>query len=398
MPLLWTERYRPKTLSDVVDNREALDKLKAWLAGWEKGVPRKRAAFLYGPPGIGKTASSEALANDFQYDYFELNASDYRSADRIQRLIRRKVAMTTTLHKKRRLVIVDEVEGIHKRGDKGGLPELVEAIRRTRVPMILIANDYWNRILRDLRAVSEPTEFTRPPIPDIVARLKLICRKEGVKVNEDRLESVAEQSGGDLRSAINDLQTLVSDERLEPEELGMGERTRKERIFDVVRNVFQGRDIDKAFEQVYLRPEELFDWIYENAPYQLRSSESLAAAMDVLSEADVYLKRSWRERELRKYFYELMTRVASHSDRGGGGPIYSPGKRRGLLYARSWTEREARKRIAQRISQRCHVSPKKAWSEFAPFLRVIFRSNDEMASGLAEWLDLDPRSVTLLRG
>lgn len=398
MSLPWTERYRPKTLEHVVDNIEAIGKLTRWLRGWEKGIPAKRAAFLYGPPGIGKTASSEALANDFGYDFFELNASDFRTAKHIHSLVKQRSAMTTTLLERKRLVIIDEVEGVHKRADMGGLAELVEAVKTTRVPMILIANDYWNKILSRLRSVSIPIKFERPPIPDIVSRLRLICRSEGIRADEERLRRIAEQSGGDLRSAINDLQTLAEGrEELRFRELEVGERDRKEEIFRVVRNVFQKIDVEKAIKQVYITPEDLFDWIYENAPYQLRNPEDLFRAMTALSEANIYLKRSWVDRMSRKYFYNLMTLGASLSGRGVGGPIWNPKKRRWALLAKTRTSREARRRVGRSIGRKCHVSGQKALREFEPFIRFIFKNNERMAVGLAKWLNLDTESVYYLK-
>ena len=80
----WTEKYRPKTLSDVVGNPKAVGELKAWAESWSRGTPSKKAVVLMGSPGVGKTTSAEALANDMGWGILEMNASDQRTGDAIR--------------------------------------------------------------------------------------------------------------------------------------------------------------------------------------------------------------------------------------------------------------------------------------------------------------------------
>ncbi|MDH5623571.1 MAG: AAA family ATPase, partial [Candidatus Bathyarchaeota archaeon] len=81
----WTQKHKPRTVSEIVGNSEAIEKFTEWVKSWDKRVPKKRAAFLYGPPGVGKTVCIEALANDLKMEFVEKNASDYRTAEAIQR-------------------------------------------------------------------------------------------------------------------------------------------------------------------------------------------------------------------------------------------------------------------------------------------------------------------------
>ena len=61
----WTEKYRPKSLDEVVGNERAIIELRKWASSWSKSIPKKRAVVLSGRPGTGKTSSALALANDF---------------------------------------------------------------------------------------------------------------------------------------------------------------------------------------------------------------------------------------------------------------------------------------------------------------------------------------------
>jgi replication factor C large subunit len=82
----WAEKYRPRTLGDVVGNKKAVQDLRAWAEEWQSGIPEKRAVVLYGPAGIGKTSSAHALARDMDWEVIELNASDQRTAVLLRKL------------------------------------------------------------------------------------------------------------------------------------------------------------------------------------------------------------------------------------------------------------------------------------------------------------------------
>ena len=81
----WSVKHKPKSLNEVVGNEEAIQRLLGWVKSWDIGVPKRRAAFLYGPPGIGKTVTVEALANDLDMELVERNASDYGTEEAVQK-------------------------------------------------------------------------------------------------------------------------------------------------------------------------------------------------------------------------------------------------------------------------------------------------------------------------
>ncbi|RLI68146.1 MAG: replication factor C large subunit, partial [Candidatus Gerdarchaeota archaeon] len=103
----WTVKHKPKSLSEVVGNKDAIQKLVNWVKSWEKGIPKKRAVFIYGPPGIGKTVSVEALANDYKMELVEKNASDYRTEDAVKRFAG-LASQYGSLFGGKRIVLLDE--------------------------------------------------------------------------------------------------------------------------------------------------------------------------------------------------------------------------------------------------------------------------------------------------
>src|SRR4030067_798007 len=91
----WTEKYRPQTLSQVIGHNKALEELRQWAQSWEKGVPKDRAVVVYGRAGIGKTSVAHALGHDMGWEVIELNASDQRTADIIEKVVGSAYKITT---------------------------------------------------------------------------------------------------------------------------------------------------------------------------------------------------------------------------------------------------------------------------------------------------------------
>ncbi|MBS7653135.1 replication factor C large subunit [Candidatus Bathyarchaeota archaeon] len=309
----WAELFRPKTLREIADNEKALSQFLSWLKSWDKGFPEKRAAFLYGPPGVGKTSAVEAAARDLRYDLLELNASDFRTAKRIEALIGRAHGHETTVLGRRRMILFDELEGISDKEDSGGVQAILSIIKETRNPIVLIAtsiHEGWEQKFRQLREASLVIEFRPIPFIQIVERLRVVARTMGITVEDEVLERIAEVSEGDLRSAINDLEALArgrshvsaSDASI------MVDRDRALSISQALGRIFSAGSLVEAREALasaYLPHEDLVDWIYENMPYFFDDPRDLLEGLEALSRADIYEGRTKRLQEYRLLKYVL---------------------------------------------------------------------------------------------
>jgi len=403
--LPWTLKYKPKTLSEVIGNEKAKEKILQWIKEWSHGVPEKRALLIYGPPGVGKTVAIEALANDLNMELVQSNASDYRTAEAIQRFAGRS-SQYGTLFGRRRLILFDEIDGITGSADRGGLREITKVIREARTPIILIANDPYDPRFSTLRKFCELVEFKKPTMTQIIKLLTRICSLEGIRAERDALKVIAERAEGDVRSAINDLQALAQgkDKLTFKDVAWLGRRDRKEVIFNVLRRILYSRSLTgalRAANEADVDPDMLLEWIYENIPYHVKNPKELAAVMEMLALADVYRGRATASQDwsLMRYYIDFMTAGVSASwskKSPGWTPFKFPS--RIMTMSRSKEEREMLREIGLRIGRRCHISADKAAKDVIPFLKVIFQNDPEMKKGLARWFGLNEDMVRFLSG
>ena len=404
-PILWTEKYKPKSLSEVVGNKKAKKEIEKWILSWEKGIPKKRAIFLYGPPGVGKTCTVEALANDFKMELISSDASTYRTAGAVKRFAGRASEYGSIFGTKK-LIFFDEIDGIAGTEDAGGLREITEVIKTTRVPIILAANNAWDPKFSTLRSHCLLIEFKKPTVYEIVRHLARICAKEGIVADNKALRLIAERSGGDVRSAVIDLQAVAQGRRrITYEDVKwLAYRDRKEEIFRILRMILYAKDVltaKRAVSMTDLDLDMLFEWIYENAPHHVKNPHELANVMEALAKADIYRKRiiDTQDWGFLRYFIDLMSAgvAASWSKKSSGWiPFRFP--ERIKMASASKKERGMLNEIGRRIGRKCHLSSSRAIVEVLPYLRIIFENNPEMARGIARWLNLNDEMVAYIAG
>src|SRR4030042_3366827 len=143
--LPFIEKYRATSLSDI----KGQDTVIQEITNFYKKFPIKKALILNGPVGTGKTSMVLALAKEYDIEIFELNASDLRNRISLEEVLKPSTQQRS-LFKKGKLILMDEADGITG-SDKGGLPELLVLINKTSFPIIITANDIWDKKFNLLR-------------------------------------------------------------------------------------------------------------------------------------------------------------------------------------------------------------------------------------------------------
>ncbi len=417
---MWTEKHRPTRLSQIRGQDAPIATLRKWAESWSMGKPRQKAVLLYGPAGTGKTTAALALGTEMNWEVLEINASDKRSESALDEIARSSRTRFSFSGKAMKLLVIDEVDGLSGSEDRGGPKAISEIIRCSVNPIILICNDLYSPKLSHLRRIAKPIQFGRVRKDAIAAVLREISRKEGVQPDFLALNLLADRAEGDLRSAINDMETVSIGGKVSRQDVRVPEKRRTEgSIFRALDLIFSGypnaadyaRDLD-------LSPDQLLEWIAENLPLRYTDARQRAEAYEIASAADIYLSRVYRRMHWGFWGYatDMMTRGL-----GSLADLRAPGYDRQSSYSRPTDYMRIRqvagvlRRVAQgvdvrsgsnlafeagiarEIGRRCHMSTKEAMVHLLPYLRIICENDPGRAEAILRGLGLDEENIARFR-
>lgn len=385
-----TEKYRPKKLSEIKGHDKAIQDLK-------KHVQRKKPVIIYGEIGNGKTSSIHALANELNYEILEINASDVRNKDKIESIIGSALKQQSLFHKGK-IILIDEIDSLSGTKDRGGAQALAKLITKNQHPIILTANDPYTQKLKDVRKKCELIQFKTLNHSTTLEILKNICKKEKINFEEQALKELAIKNRGDVRGAINDLQTLSYDKKLTIEDLEvLGEREKQESIINALSVIFKSNDLNKSLRAFDYVPEDLdncFMWVDENLPKEY-FNEDLKKAYNYLSRSNVFKGRirRWQHWRFLVYLNALMTAGISSSKTKPSEKFISYSRPSRILKLWMAKMRYAKKKaIAEKIASKTHNSIKQTIKEI-PYFKNIIKDNED----LIDELELNEEEVDWLQ-
>ena len=282
-PVMFVDKYKPATSKQVVGQQPNAEKLAQWLRNWHKnresemssqgsggskgarsqngssqhfkggqdGLSQK-AVLLSGPPGIGKTTTAQLVCAETGFLFKELNASDTRSkkslTEEVTVLLANRVLDGYFMVKNRTIaggmraqhaLIMDEVDGMAGNEDRGGVAELIQLIKKTKVPIICICNDRMHPKIRSLQNYCYDLRFYKPQATQIKACLMSVAAKEGISIDSSTVDEIVASCNHDIRQALHYL-NMISAKKINKSFAGSKSSMKDVKLgpFEAIKKVF----------------------------------------------------------------------------------------------------------------------------------------------------------------
>jgi len=293
---MWSEKYRPKNILDLVGNEDARKSLVEWFTKWKKGT---KPILLIGPPGIGKTTLANLVAKQFNYDLISLNASDVRNKQNIQEILSPVLGNQTIFGTP--MIFIDEVDGVHGRADYGGTEAIIKILKEATVPIVLAANSDLSKKMQSIKKSVQTIQFRPLPPRLLLFYLNKILQLEDAKISSDSLMKLIKESRGDIRSMINFAQALVT---------GYNPPTEKSfEILDVEEGVnafYKSNSVDEARSILYslrIDPREKINAFYSSIITSNVNTDDMQKFLQVISSADMLYGKIMKTQQWRLLRY-----------------------------------------------------------------------------------------------
>ena len=415
----WAEKYRPESLSDIIGNTKVINDLKTWANSWgDKMV--KKGVILSGPPGCGKTSAAIALANDMGWEVIELNASDARSGAVIEGTALRAGLFQTFGSEglaDRNLILLDEADNLYERAqqsknktknysDRGGKKAISKTLEQTKQPVVITVNDLYNLTKgtgTKIKRLCLNLKFQRPSVVSIANVLQNICQKENLEIDNETIRAMAENVKGDLRGAINDLQSLSEgNKKIKQKDLEkLGLRDRETEMFETLNTIFHGTTFDEPRTAIFdlnEQPRDVATWVSDNIPIVYKNPSDIERAYSKVAYADLLLARVIRNQNygLWGYASELISSGVAlskmHPTSGRRPQFPSYIRKMGA----SRFQRAYRDSLAKKVGAATHQSIKESKMEQIGVVSIICQNNSEKAAKIAGNLDLNESELSIL--
>lgn len=281
---MFTSIYRPKKIDDFIGNKNIIQPFIRWLLEWEPTNKKNKCALVSGLTGIGKTLLVELILKKHDYNIINLSLENERDKDYMNNVIKPILKNKKTFDRQENVLVVSEIDA---GGDYGFITNLTECIKETNIPIICICDNRYDQSIKPILNYCFDIKMTKPSYQEVYKLLYNIVVSENIRIKEQELKDLYQQSNGDIRFIINTLQ------------FGMRKSKKNivsSNIFDTTSKLLSiDETIDSKYETFWLSNDLHPLMIQENYVNntlgvidQLKKLENISYSADALSDADLF--------------------------------------------------------------------------------------------------------------
>ncbi len=239
---IWTEKYRPKRLKEVINQKHVVERLKSFVRN--RKIPHMIFA---GPPGTGKTCCAIAIAREifgenWRQNFQETNASDMRGIDVIRTRIK-NFSRIRPIGESFKIIFLDEADALTSDA-QNALRRLMEMY--SNVTRFILSCNYSSRIISPIQSRAAIFRFKLLSKENVFEYMKRIEKGEKLKIEKKALEALYLISGGDLRKALNILQASATLEKKITKDTiyEVAAQAEPKEVVDMINHALNGKFID----------------------------------------------------------------------------------------------------------------------------------------------------------
>jgi replication factor C subunit 1 len=281
---MFTSIYRPKKIDDLIGNRSIIQPFIQWLLEWDPTNKSNKCALVSGLTGIGKSLIVELILKKHDCNIINLSLEDERDKDYMNNVIKPILRTKKTFDGQENVLVVSEIDA---GCDYGFISSLVECIKETKIPIICICNNRYDQSIKPIANYCLDLKMIKPSYQEVYRLLYNIVVTEKIRIKEQELKELYDQSNGDIRFIINTLQFGMRKSK---------KNIQSSNIFDTTGKLLSmDETIDSKYDTYWLANDLHPLMIQENyvnnimsVSDQIKKLENISYSADALSDADLF--------------------------------------------------------------------------------------------------------------
>lgn len=252
------EKYKPKTISEIVGNKQNILSIIKWCNEWGDSSRKttNKALLLSGKTGIGKTLAIELITSSLNYSVIYLAGDENRGKEVMEKKIKALTFSKKAVDGRLNVLVFDDLD-CH---DYGFISSLTNLIKDTHIPIIGICNNLYDISLKTIKNYCTCIQFQKPALDEIYRYIVNITNKELLEIDDQKLINMI-KSCFDIRHILNQIDFYRNNISSSNQSLTSTELT----IFEITKNIMSSSfKIEEKYNAYFLEPEMIPLMIQEN--------------------------------------------------------------------------------------------------------------------------------------